>query len=133
VAAQLVTVLFIYTSTMAPKASVQEASPSPPTLPPGPLPTASSSTAGPSESQPTDVPIAALGEDDEDEEDDEEEAGTEARQEDGSDDEEWDHAEERLPGQSSKNKGKGKATEQESSQPWQAVWAAEQNGKLQKV
>ena len=46
------------------------------------------------------------------------------------DDEEWDPAEERLPGQTSA-KGKGKAVEGEkSAQPWQAVWAAEQNGQF---
>jgi hypothetical protein len=132
-------------NTMVPKASVQEASPSPPPLPPGPIPTASSSNAGPSESQPADVPIASIGEDededDEDEEDEEDDkdedgegqkAGAGASEEDGSNDEEWDPAEERLPGQSnSKDKGKGKATEQDGSQPWQAVWAAEQNGKLE--
>ena len=118
---------------MAPKASVQEASPSPPPLPPGPLPTASSSNAGPSESQPADVPIALIGED-EDEDDEDEDDGEEAegsdRKEDGTYEEEWDPAKERLPGQSSKDKCKGKATEQDASQPWQAVWAAEQNGKL---
>ncbi|WVQ95056.1 hypothetical protein IAU59_002148 [Kwoniella sp. CBS 9459] len=50
------------------------------------------------------------------------------------DEEEWDPAEERLPGQELKEKGKGKEKESESSgetkvedQPWQAVWAPEQN------
>jgi hypothetical protein len=116
---------------MAPKASVLEASPLPPPLPPGPLPTASGSSAGPSEVQPVDVPIASLGEDEEEEDDEEEDqaaVGAGSSKEDGSDDEEWDPSEERLPGQSSKDKGKGKATEQDASQPWQAVWAAEQNG-----
>jgi hypothetical protein len=118
---------------MAPKASVQEASPSPPPLPPGPLPTTSSSSAGPSESRPTDVPIASLGEDDDEEEEgegedqDEGEAGG-SKVAGSDDDEEWDPADERLPGQGSKDKGKGKATEQDANQPWQAVWAAEQNG-----
>lgn len=46
------------------------------------------------------------------------------------DDSEWDPSEERLPGQTSKSaKGKEKAVEgEENGQPWQAVWAAEQNG-----
>lgn len=118
---------------MAPKPSVQEASPSPPPLPPGPVPTGSSSNAGPLENQPADVPIASIGEDEDDEDDvdenDDEVENAGASKEDGSDDEEWDPSEERLPGQSSKDKGKGKATDQDASQPWQAVWAPEQNGK----
>ena len=117
---------------MAPKASVQEASPSPPPLPPGPLPTASTSAAGASESQVGDVPIESLGDDSADEDDEEEESGAGPSgviQDD--EDEEWDPAEERLPGQSAKDKGKAKETEQDTDkQPWQAVWAAEQNGKL---
>jgi hypothetical protein len=119
--------------TMAPKASVQEASPSPPPLPPGPLPTASTSSTGATEAQAGDVPIESLGNDDEDDEDEEEESGggPSGVDKDESGDEEWDPSEERLPGQSTKGKGKGKETEQDANkQPWQAVWAAEQNGKL---
>ncbi|WVF67573.1 hypothetical protein IAT40_002331 [Kwoniella sp. CBS 6097] len=44
--------------------------------------------------------------------------------------EEWDPAEERLPGQEVKEKSKGKEKEKETeaeAQPWQAVWAPEQN------
>lgn len=120
---------------MAPKASVQEASPSPPPLPPGPILTASTSAVGANEAQAGDVPIESLGEDDEDddEEDDQEESGggPSGVNQDDEDEEEWDPAEERLPGQTTKDKGKAKETEQDaSSNPWQAVWAAEQNGKL---
>lgn len=117
---------------MAPKASVQEASPSPPPLPPGPLPTATTSATGANEAQVGDVPIDSLGNDSEDEDDEEEETrGGPSGVNKDDEDEEWDPAEERLPGQSTKDKGKRKETNNDAnSQPWQAVWAAEQNGKL---
>lgn len=54
---------------------------------------------------------------------------SEVKDGDAQEEEEWDPSEERLPGQTSSTKGKGKAVDAEAdSQPWQAVWAAEQNG-----
>ncbi|WVR09513.1 hypothetical protein IAU60_006581 [Kwoniella sp. DSM 27419] len=75
---------------------------------------------------PVDQPIDSLGSDS-----DEEGEGSDAAEE----EEEWDPAEERLPGQvdNGKGKGKGKAKkdaageEVKDDQPWQAVWAPEQN------
>jgi hypothetical protein len=116
---------------MSKQPSVQEASPSPPPLPPGPVPTASTSAAGESGGQPVDVPINSLGED-EDDSDAASGPDDEVEEKDDDEEEEWDPAEERLPGQGgAKDKGKGKAEDQSTAdQPWQAVWAAEQNGKL---
>lgn len=116
---------------------VEEASPSPPPLPKEPLPegstsarnaTATGSTAANEGSVDGDGagegPNDGSGGDAEDQS--EGVKGNEAGKEE--EEEEWDPAEERLPGQTSA-KGKGKAVEGETSdQPWQAVWAAEQNG-----
>lgn len=119
---------------MSKQATVREASASPPPLPNEPLPEASGSgTSATSTAAANDVPINTLG--DEDASDDESEAGKTLgglnEVEDDDDEEEWDPAEERLPGQPSASaKGKEKAVEGEGQeQPWQAVWAAEQNGK----
>ncbi len=91
--------------------TVEDASPSPPPLPKEPLP----NSAQPA---PIDQPIESLGEDDE--------SGEEES------DEEWDPAAERGP-EAVNGKEKGKEKDQsngEDGQPWQAVWAPEQNGKL---
>lgn len=103
----------------ASSATVQEASPSPPPLPKESLPAAGPST----EAGPADQPITSLGEGDDEDAD------------------EWDPAEERLPGQDApkKDKGKGKATAAAATahgiaagdgnaHPWQAVWSPEKNG-----
>lgn len=96
--------------------TVEAGSPSPPPLPSEPLPLTTDT--------PIDQPIASLGEDDEENEEENES------------DAEWDPSEERLPGQGTdKEKGKGKYVEtdantSEGEQPWQAVWAPEQNGQL---
>lgn len=113
---------------MSKQVTVEEASPSPPPLPKEVAPVASSSnSSSPAEvsatRDPADVPVDTLGENS-DSDQGEEDAGSEI--------EEWDPSEERLPGQTSKSsssKGKGKAVDGETSnQPWQAVWAPEQNG-----
>jgi hypothetical protein len=120
----------------SPPAAEEEAAFQPP-LPNEPAPTASSSSTAdlgiiPG---PIDEPITSLGDDDDQEGQSESSEG------------EWDPAEERLPGETSKkrkakhddkssasktkgkDKGKEKASEGEASeQPWQAVWAPEQNG-----
>lgn len=73
------------------------------------------------------------GDEDEDDQDKEDEGG--------SDQDEWDPSEERLPGDAQPkskrrkvmDKGKGKEVDGAQAggeQPWQAVWAAEQNGEL---
>lgn len=115
---------------MSKQVTLEEASPSPPPLPKEPIPVASSSkSADEGKEDAADVPINSLGDDDEEQD---EEAGNQDKGEDDDEDEEeeWDPSEERLPGQSSKTaKGKGKAAESDASeQPWQAVWAPEQNG-----
>lgn len=111
-------------------ATVEEASPSPPPLPPGPIPTASSGVI--------DQPIASLGEGSDDEDEDGGEDGEEDEEED--DEEEWDPSEERLPGSKVKGKGKAKATDataeggaaagegEDKAHPWQAVWSPDKNG-----
>ncbi|WVQ68347.1 uncharacterized protein L199_006554 [Kwoniella botswanensis] len=103
------------------QATVEDATSASPTPTPPPaseLPESSSTQVDKVEDQ----PIDSLGDDEEEEE-------------------EWDPSSERLPGQSSstsKEKGKavedendkekeGKEKEQGQEQPWQAVWAAEQN------
>jgi hypothetical protein len=103
--------------------TVEEASPSPPPLPNEPLPGA-----------PIDVPITALGEGEDS--DDGGEEGENAE-------EVWDPSSEAQPGEDRKGKGKRKAEDVEEGQgggreksmdakenPWQAVWAPEQNGEF---
>lgn len=121
------------TPTMSKQVTVEEGSASPPPLPKESLPEASTSTStscGPSTEQVADIPVGALGEDSNHADGDKRvDAVNPATNEHAEEDEEWDPAEERLPGQTRSAKGKGKAAESEAGeQPWQAVWAAEQNG-----
>jgi hypothetical protein len=104
------------------QATVAAASPSPPPLPNEPLPFTSVTA---------DEPITSLGDDDDDDENDENEEDDEEAS-----DAEWDPAEERLPGDDVKGKGKRKASAEPEEgvasigqdQPWQAVWSPEKNG-----
>jgi len=88
--------------------TIEDASPTPPPLPNEPLHTATETI---------DLPITSLG------------GGLDEEEE-----QEWDPAEERGPGESSSSgKGKGVAKGEEEGgdeQPWQAVWAPDQNGQL---
>ena len=109
-------------------ATVEEASPSLPPLPSGPLPT-------------QEAPIAELinflGEDDSEDERPKEDGGH-AEDGAGENEEEWDPSAERLPGEGAKGKGKEKASSEggasggegtgENAHPWQAVWSPEKNG-----
>ncbi|WWC63387.1 uncharacterized protein I303_105987 [Kwoniella dejecticola CBS 10117] len=105
------------------KATVEEAeqSPSPPPASPAKLPE-STDEGGNGKSGVIDEPIDSLGNDDEKEQEEEEE-------------EEWDPSSERLPGQTTSKGGKGKNKDDGKEeidaggegQPWQAVWAEQQN------
>ncbi|WVW85532.1 hypothetical protein I302_107570 [Kwoniella bestiolae CBS 10118] len=98
------------------QATVEDASSASPTPPPAELPESSAAV-----DEAVDQPIDSIGEDDQSKEAEKEE------------EEEWDPSSERLPGQATpkekeKEKGKEKADgKTEEEQPWQAVWAAEQN------
>ena len=95
--------------------TVEDASPSPPPLPKEPLP-------GPSATEPIDEPIHSLGDDEltDEEEANEEESG-----------DEWDPAAEHIPGDVTGENAKGNSQGEGELQPWQAVWAPEQQGELQ--
>ena len=111
----------------AKEATVEDGSPSPPPLPNEPPPEVSAEEV-------IDQPIASLGEDHDEEDDNASDSSFE------SGDSEWDPSEQRLPGESSKRKvketvdtdGEGsgdQAADTNESQPWQAVWSPEQNGR----
>ena len=95
------------------QATVQDASPSPPPLPNEPLPTITDPALV------VDQPIESLGDDDDESEDDDS-------------DDEWDPALQRGPGEV-KGKSKAKEDSKGETQPWQAVWAPEQNGEPRQV
>jgi len=107
-------------------------SPSPPPLPKEPIPTAKDS-----EVTPADQPIDSLG-DDEDEE--ETTAGNTRESAERDDEDDDDEEEDERPAKKTKGKGKALPSEANSeasgpkeaseAQPWQAVWAPEQNGKF---
>ena len=90
------------------QATVQDASLSPPPLPNEPLPTIRDSAPV------VDQPIESLGDDDGESEDDDS-------------DDEWDPADQRGPGEV-RESTKVKEVSTGEDQPWQAVWALEQNG-----
>lgn len=124
---------------MPKQVTVEEGSASPPPLPKEPIPEASSSgpiASGSGPERSTDIPVSTLGDENEHENEnkndgDGEDQEDQVRDNADAEDEEWDPSEERLPGQSTSAKGKGKAVESDTGgQPWQAVWAAEQNGQF---
>ena len=124
---------------MSKQVTVEEGSASPPPLPKESIPESSTSASvasGSGTKRATDVPVATVAEGSNHEDEDENENATvgkdqeeNVKQSADGEEEVWDPSEERLPGQPSSAKGKGKAVESDAGgQPWQAVWAAEQNG-----